>query len=258
MEMVQIPYRDFNIFLLIFIRVGVVLFVLPFFNSRIIPVIAKVGLALLITMMLYPAGNIQTAPSIDNVVGMARLVLAELIIGIVLGLMIQIFFEGVKMMGQLVGFQTGFSITNIIDPQSGSQVSILANMSYLLSMVLFLMFNGHHIILNALRQSFEVIRIGVYGLDPQLLSAMMRHSGRMFLIGVKIGAPAIAALLLAKVVFGLVTKLIPQMNIMIVAFPVQIIIGLLFFGISLRVLLVFIQRYIGGLNTLLINTMEWI
>ena len=70
------------------------------------------------------------------------------------------------------------------------------------------------------------------------------------------GAPAIAALLFTKVAFALVTKLIPQMNIMIVAFPVQIVIGLIFFGLTLNILLRFVENYLGGLDVLLINTMR--
>ena len=82
--------------------------------------------------------------------------------------------------------------------------------------------------------------------------------GDMFVIAIKIGAPAIAALLFTKVAFGLITKFIPQMNIMIVAFPVQIVIGLLFFGISLNVLLGFMERYLQGLGPLLMDTMNWL
>jgi len=80
----------------------------------------------------------------------------------------------------------------------------------------------------------------------------------MFVIAIKIGAPAIAALLLVNVAFGLITKLIPQMNIMIVAFPVQIVMGLIFFGICLNVLLAFMETYLGDLGSLLINTMNWL
>ena len=77
-------------------------------------------------------------------------------------------------------------------------------------------------------------------------------------IAIKIGAPAIAALLFTKVAFGLITKLIPQMNIMIVAFPVQIVVGLIFFGISLSVLLGSVEKYLGGLGPVLTNIMSWL
>ena len=258
MNMIQAPFQDFNHFLLIVIRVGVVLFILPFFNSKTIPTLSKVGLTLIIAMLIHPVTTKQLTAIPTTVLGIAHLIIGELVVGMILGLVVQVFFEGVRIMGQLVGFQTGFAITNILDPQSGTQVSILSNMAYLMAMVLFLVLNGHHILLNALRESFEIIQVGGLNLSRHMLPELVKHMGEMFIIGIKIGAPAIAALIFAKVVFGLVTKLIPQMNIMIVAFPLQIVIGLLFFGISLRLLLVFMEKFLGNLDTVLINTMKWI
>ena len=258
MSIVQTPFQDFNHFLLIFIRVGVILFILPFFNSRTIPTLSKVGLSFIMAILIYPVTEQQLTAFPTTVLGVAHLVAGELVVGMILGLLVQVFFEGVRIMGQLVGFQTGFAITNILDPQSGTQVSILSNMAYLMAMVLFLVLNGHHILLNALRESFDIIRVGGLSLNRLMLTELVKHSGDMFIIGIKIGAPAIAALIIAKVIFGLITKLIPQMNIIIVAFPIQIVVGLLFFGISLRLLLVFMEKFLANLDTVLINTMKWI
>lgn len=255
MDLLTIPYQEFKSFFLILLRVSVIIFMLPFFNARIIPVLPKVGLALIMTIILFPVLNMEMAEFPDTLWGMVQLVIAELIIGMILGLLAQIFFEGVRIMGQLVGFQTGFAITNILDPTSGIQVSIFANMAYLVAIVLFLIFNGHHILLSAMRESFEIIGPGSLSLNRQIFQKIMQVSGEMFVIAIRIGAPAIAALLFTKVAFGLITKFIPQMNIMIVAFPVQIVIGLLFFGICLNVLLRFMERYLGGLGSLLMNTM---
>lgn len=258
MDFFHIPYHEFGKFFCIFIRVSVVLFLLPFFNAKVIPMTVKIGLTLVIAMILFPVVHVEAKAFPATLFELFRLVAAEAMVGIMLGFTIQIFFEGVRMMGQMVGFQTGFAITNIIDPQHGSQVSILANLSYWVAIVLFLTLNGHHILLKSLQESFEMIQVGAIQLNRQALQAAVDHSGRMFVVGIKIGAPAIAALLFTKVVFGLVTKLIPQMNIMIVAFPVQIVIGLLFFGISLNMLLFFIERYTGSLNGLLLQTMGWL
>ena len=257
MAMFPTSYPEFESFFLILIRVGTLLFLLPFFNSRVIPSLSKAGLAILLTMVLYPLVSQGTVNFDGTVGGMAQLVISEFIIGMTLAIMVQIFFEGVRMMGQLVGFQTGFAITNIIDPQSGVQVSILSNLAYLTALVIFLTFNGHHMLINALKESFQIIQVGSIHMSDNLAKRVIQLSGNMFVIALKIGAPAIAALLFTKVAFGLITKLIPQMNIMIVAFPVQIVIGLIFFGISLSLLIGMTERYLGGLDTMLINTMQW-
>lgn len=162
------------------------------------------------------------------------------------------------MMGQVVGFQTGFAITNILDPQNGIQTSILSNMAFFVAMILFLLLNGHHIILSAIRESFEIVPVGSFSFKRDMFQTLVNIYGDMFVIAIKLGAPAIAILLLTKAAFGLVVKLIPQMNIMVVAFPVQIVIGLLFFGISLDVLLGLVERYLVGLRPLLTNTMKWL
>ena len=258
MDIMPVTYQEFKSFFLILIRVSVILAMLPFFSARIIPILTKVGLALIISIVLFPVIENGMVEFPDNLWGMIQLVITEFIIGMILGLLVQLFFEGVRMMGQLVGFQTGFAITNILDPQTGTQVSILANMAYLAAMTMFLILNGHHILLSSMRESFEIINAGSLNLNNQIMQEMIRLSGDMFVIAVKIGSPAIAALLLTSAAFGLITKLIPQMNIMIVGFPVKIIIGLIFFGVSLNVLLGFMDTYLGELGPLLINTMNWL
>jgi len=208
-----------------------------------------------VIIILYSVINHEMIVFPETLWGVGQFILTEFIIGMILGLMVQLFFEGVRMMGQMVGFQTGFAITNILDPQSGVQVSIFSNFAYLVTMAIFLVLNGHHLALNAIRESFEIVHVGSLNLDRQIFQKMLFLSGDMFVIALKIGAPAIAALLFTKVAFALVTKLVPQMNIMIVAFPVQIVIGLIFFGITLNILLKFVENYLGGLDVLLIQTM---
>jgi len=254
-DIFAISYQEYKAFLLVLIRVSTILVMFPFFSARAIPVLSKAGLALMITIVLFPVINNELIAFPATACGILQLVLAELIIGLILGLLVQLFFKGFKMMGQMVGFQTGFAITNIIDPQSGVQISIFSNMAYFVALISFLLLNGHHIMLNAVRESFGIIPVGSVGLNGEMLTKMIPLYGDMFVIAIKIGAPAIAALLFTKVAFGLIVKLIPQMNIMIVAFPVQIVIGLFFFGISLNVLLGFTERYLDGLGALLTNTM---
>jgi flagellar biosynthetic protein FliR len=256
-DILSIPYREFKAFFLVLIRVGIIFQMLPFFNARVVPILAKAGLAFIITIILFPVINTKTVEFPSTIIGMAQLVLTEFIIGIILGLLVLVFFEGIRMMGQLVGFQTGFAITNIIDPQSGAQVSILANMAYLVAMIFFLLLNGHHLLLSAVRDSFEIIPVGSLRLNAEMFNKIIPIYGDMFAVAIKIGAPAIAALLFTNLAFGLIVKLIPQMNIMIVAFPVQIIIGLIFFGVSLNVLLKFMEAYLKNLTPILINTMHW-
>ena len=257
MEFFSWPWKEVEFFLLILVRVGVVLFLFPFFSSRLIPLPCKAGLCLLFTAVFFPVVDLGDTRLPASGVGVFRLLLSELAVGVILGLMVQVFFEAVRMMGELVGFQTGFAITNILDPQSGIQVSILANMAYLVALVLFLSLDGHHVFIRVLKESYEVLPVGAFTLKGEALMEWMGKFGEMFVLSVKMGAPAIVGLLFLKAALGLVTKAIPQMNVMIVAFPLQIVVGLFFFGISLRLLLMLTEKYLMDLGPLLMNTMAW-
>lgn len=257
-DIFNIGAADFKAFLLILIRVSSLLFMFPFFEANMIPVLVKAGLAFITALVLLPVVQIPTATFPATPGGIVLLVASELIVGMTLGLLVKIFFEGVQMMGQMVGFQTGFAITNIIDPQSGVQVSIMANLAYWVAILVFLLINGHHLLLQGVRDSFALLPPGSLRLNAQMLPHMIRATGEMFVIALKIGAPAMAALLFTKVIFGVITKFIPQMNIMIVAFPVQVFVGLVFFGISLNLLLVFTRRYVEGLAPLMAEALHWI
>ena len=242
-------------FFLVLMRLSVLIFMLPFFNSRIFPAMVKTGLSLLLSITLFPVVTMDLAGFPETLPELAAIVLVEFTIGLILGLLVQLVFEGIRLMGHLVGFETGFAIANVFDPQSGAQVSLMANFSYFTAMALFLLINGHHVLIHAMKESFEIIPLGSIIMDQRIFEEMLSVTGRMFLIAIKIGAPAIAALLFTKVGFGLITKLIPQMNIMIVGFPVQIAMGLFFFGICLDVLMSFMETYVSDLGFFLINIM---
>lgn len=256
MEIFNVIWQDFRVFSAVLLRVSVVLFLFPFFNAHYIPGVLKSGLALLLALLLAP--TVSTAHTVwpDSTPGWLMMMLAELAVGMMLGMMIQIFFEGVQMMGHLVGFQTGFAIANVIDTHSGGQISIMANLAYMAALLLFLLLDGHHIVLTVLRQSFAVVPVGGPVFHPHLAGDLVQRCGRMFVLALKLGAPAIGVLLLTKVMFGLIVKFIPQMNIMIVAFPLQIVVGLFFFGISLNALLLFTEHFLGGLHELLMRTLS--
>jgi len=220
------------------------------------PALIKAGFSLVLAIILFPVISIGDTGFPNSLTAFAGLMTIELIVGMILGLMVMAVFEGVRIMGQVVGFETGFAIANVFDPQSGAQISLLANFAFFLSMVLFLLFNGHHILLHAVKESFDILPVGSMAMNPALVEKVLSVTGDMFVIALKIGGPAIAALLLTKVAFGLITKLIPQMNIMIVAFPVQIAVGLFFFSICLIVLRHFMETYVEQLGIFLVGILN--
>jgi len=251
MPFLTISPDQFKLFVLIFIRVSVVLFMFPVFGSAVIPALVKAGLALLLTFVLFPGAGLTVDSFPDSVVQTGILVISELFIGIVLGLSVRLFFASVQLAGQIVGFQMGFSIINVVDPLSGSQVSIIDQFGYWVVLLIFLLLNGHHALILALGESFHIVAPGWISLNQKLLHQVVSLSVDMFSLAIKIGAPAIAALLLTSSAFGLCAKFVPQMNILIAAFPVKIIMGLIFFGMSFQIIAIFARSYLKGFASLL-------
>lgn len=251
MDLLSLSSLEFKSFVLVLIRISVVLFLFPVFGGRTMPNLVKAGLALMISIVLFPVVHPDPRLFPEGLLAAVNLILAELILGLVIGLAVKLFFAAIQLGGQLIGFQMGFAIANVIDPESGAQGSVLSYMGYWIAILIFLLLNGHHILLKSLADSFSIIRVGSLGLSEGLFHKMLELSGDMFAIAVKVGAPAIGALLLTSAAFGIIAKVVPQMNILIVAFPLKIVVGLFFFGLSLEVLLYFMKQYLMGFDHML-------
>jgi len=251
MDILTFSPEQFKSFVLILIRISIVVFMFPILGSSIWPNLVKAGLALMISIVLLPVVQPDPALFPETILGGARLILSELVLGLIIGLTVRLFFTAVQLAGQLVGFQMGFAIANVLDPESGGQGPILAQMGYWVASLIFLLLNGHHILINTLAESFAVVEVGSLGLSDGLFHKMLEVSGDMFTMAVKLGAPAIAALLMTSAAFGILAKVVPQMNILIAAFPVKIVVGLFFFGVCLEALLYFTRHYVTGFEGML-------
>ena len=254
MEILNIiePER-FRIFLLVLMRVTIVLFMLPIFSTTIFPALTKMAFAMVLSLLLYSIVQIDISRFPMNAIDTGRLIIMELMIGLTLGLCVRLFFAIVQFAGQIVGFQMGFAMINVVDPQTGSNVSIMDQLGYWVCVLVFLTMNGHHIMFLSLIDSFSVVPIGFFMLQKVMMVKMLSLGADVFILGIKIGAPIIAALVLTSSAFGLVARFSPQMNVMIVAFPLKIIVGLLFFGLLLEIIIIFTREYIEGLKELLMG-----
>ncbi len=256
MDILGLSQEQFKCLILILIRVSIVLFMFPIFGGMMVPKPVKAGLALMITLVLFPIVRPDPRLFPESLVGSINLILSELVLGLIIGLTIRLFFAAIQLGGQLIGFQMGFAIANVLDPESGTQGSILAQLGYWVALLCFLMLDGHLVLLETLANSFTVIKMGSLNIGVGIFNRISEVSGDMFVMAVKYGAPAIVALLLTSAAFGIIAKVVPQVNILIVAFPIKIIVGLFFFGISLRGLLYFIRQYVAGFEGMLTVIMK--
>jgi len=242
---------QFRAYLLVLLRISIFLFMLPFYSSTVFPDRLKMGFALVVSLLLYPVVDVDITRFPMNAVSTGLLILAEAIIGITLGLCIRMFFASVQLAGQIIGFQMGYAMINVVDPQSGGNVSIMDQLGYWVCIIVFLLLNGHHIIFLAAIDSFKIVPVGFFMMHEAIPEKVIEIGAQLFLLSVKIGAPVIVSLAFVSVAFGLIAKFSPQMNVMIVAFPLQIVTGLILFGLVFQIIVIVTRIYVSDLKGLL-------
>jgi flagellar biosynthesis protein FliR len=236
-----------ELFFLVFIRVGAIVMMLPILGDRTTPARIKAGLSLLITFLVIPSLE-KPAGITEDLFTLGMKMGGELLVGVILGFAGRLVFEGIQMAGQLVGFQMGFAIVNIIDPITSEQVSIISELQYLLAGLLFLAVNGHHLFLHAVSESYSVVPVLGFHLTGALMQGLVDLTREMFVISMKISAPIIVALVFANIGLGLVARTVPQINIFVVGFPLQIAIGLIGIGLTAPVFLHVATGLFSGLT----------
>jgi flagellar biosynthetic protein FliR len=259
MEILDIIQPDrFRVFMLVLMRISVFLFLFPVFSSNVFPTTLKMGFALVMSLLFYSVVPVDVSRFPMDVWSTGLLLIGEVLIGLTLGLCLRVFFGAVQLAGQVIGFQMGFAMINVVDPQTGSNVSIMDQLGYWVCVVVFLVLNGHHMIIMSLIDSFDLVPMGFFSSHPALLGKMLEVTADMFVLSIKIGAPVIAALIFVNAGFGLIAKFSPQMNVMIVAFPVKIAVGLLLFGVTIEIIAIMTRNYIEPFRKLLLTLLFYI
>ena len=233
---------QFHIFLLILLRVSTLLIVAPIFGHRLFLARAKVGLAVMVSMVVFPLVDGFDVP--EGFFPYAVMMVGEVILGLVLGYVVLLLFIGVQFAGQLAGLQMGFGIVNVIDPQSHDQISIIGQFLNILAILMVLTLDGHHIILNGLLGSFEAVPLGGVVLQASIAHKLIALSSEVFVIAIKISAPILVALFLISTAMGVLARTVPQMNVFIVGFPVQLAVGLSVLVATLPLFQIIVERAI--------------
>jgi flagellar biosynthetic protein FliR len=148
----------------------------------------------------------------------------ETMIGLSLGLTLRFVFEGMQLAGQILGFQLGFSLVNIIDPQTQVDTPLLSIFTQLITMLMFLQLEIHHWLLRGLASSFEYLPMGT-GILPNAIPEMVQAAGGIFVIAVQISAPIIVATFLADIAVGFLAKASPQLPVLFLAIPAKSLVG---------------------------------
>ncbi len=242
MDLYDIMQNHAGLFLLVLTRVSGIFLLAPFFGSLNIPVYIRAGTAFAIAMVLFPVIDQQGIPQIpQSVVGYMLAVIVELIVGWLIGFVAYITFAAIHMAGKLLDMQVGFAVVNVVDPTSGQQIPLLGSFLYNLGIIIFLVTNGHHMVISGLFESFQMIPVLGATFDLSISDLMVDMTGGIFVTGMKIALPVLFAILLTDVGLGVLARTMPQMNIFVVGIPAKIVIGLFVLSIALPFYILFLD-----------------
>ena len=237
-----------NSFILIFVRTAAMIFFIPFLGARNVPRVFKIGLALLISLILITVVKIDAAIISADLLTLTAGIAGEIIIGFTIGLIAKLVFSAMEMAGELIGFQMGFSIVNVIDPQTSTHVPIIGQFHTILATLIFLTINAHHLFIAAIAESFTLVPPMRLALTNQMFAGIVTLSRDIFVLAIRIGAPVIVALFIANIALAIISKTMPQMNVMMVGFPITIAGGLLIMVLSIPLFANLVQRSFEGMK----------
>ncbi len=214
----------------------------PVFNNAALPMRVKLIAGLAIALVVAPA--LPPLPQITPAswTGLLTL-LQQALIGIALGFTMRIVFAGVDLAGELIGLQMGLGFAVFYDPQNTSQMPIIAELVGLLALMIFLALNGHLMMLGLLAESFTLLPIGPAPLPAGGWETLLRWSATIFSMGLLISLPLIAALLIANIALGILTRAAPQLNLFAIGFPITLIAGFSMLALSMPYFAPTLERF---------------
>lgn len=224
-----------------FVRLTAMFSVMPIFGSRTITNRAKVVLAIFLTMVIAPNLALPEPISPFTWAGVL-LMMQQVLIGLAMGVIFLVVFQAFVFAGHMISLAMGLAFAMMADPTSGVQSPVVSQYYTILVSLLFLSLNGHLLTIQLLAESFDYLPVGLQTLSMESLKSVFEFGSFIFSAGLLIALPAVTALLLVNISFGVISRAAPALNIFAVGFPVTLIAGLVMIGLTTPVLLPHFQE----------------
>ncbi|VYU68572.1 fused FliR family export protein/FlhB family type III secretion system protein [Clostridium paraputrificum] len=215
--------------ILVFIRLTSFFLVAKSLFPKGTPPILKGVIGMILSFAIIWGVNYQVVLEINNNYMLVYSVVSEIMSGVILGFIANMIFEFIRMAGGYMDIQIGLSMMNILDPSSETTSTPFSNLSYFISMVIFFIIDGHHLLIKCLIQSFKVVNIGQNIVFQDTFSVVLDAFREYFVIGVKIAIPLVLIIIITDLCMALVSRTVPAINVMILGMPVKMVVGLLTF-----------------------------
>jgi flagellar biosynthetic protein FliR len=231
--LVELYADQLVISLLVLTRLGGLMMAAPVIGSHSVPVRLRALLVLALTLMIAPLQWAGPWEGPHNMLQLLILVAQETLVGLALGLGITVLLLGVQMAGQIAGHMSGMAMADIFDPTFNSNVPIFSQLLDVVTMLLFVAIGGHRLVVDALLETFQWMPPGEARISPDALDWLVEIVRQSFQLGIRAAAPMIVALLMSMLVMGLVSRTLPQLNILAVGLSLNAMVMLSALAISL-------------------------
>lgn len=218
-----------------FLRVLAVFTSAPVFSSRAFPIRAKIALAMFVAVACQasiPAGVVYSVNSPEAL----GVVVQQVVIGLAIGFAVRLVFAAVELAGEVVGFQMGLNFAAFFDPSLNSQSSAVARFFGQMASLLFVVMNGHLMVLMAVTKSFEAFPVGPHFLDALASMQLYRLGTDLFASALWMALPMVGMLMFANLALGIISRVAPQINIFAVGFPITLVVGIVGIAMTLPML----------------------
>jgi flagellar biosynthesis protein FliR len=235
---------------LVMARVGALFFTAPLLGGTLVPIRVKSLLSLAIAVLLLPVVR-PLMPEQLPVDGRFILMLAqELAAGATIGFACTCIFEGIRAGGELINRYAGFTAAENFDPESGIGEGPIGDMLLIGIVMVFFATDAHHFLIATVASSFSAIPVGAWSMEPRLLQLAADGTGQCMAVACMISFPVLAVILLVTVAEGVLTKAVPQINILFMSFALKILVSLLVLYAGMPAIVAFMGACIGAMQRL--------
>ncbi len=248
----------FLVWIMLLSRISGLFLFSPFLGATLVPRTVKILVIVISSWLLMPYADTTTISLSTPIGAISWMVFINFTIGMAVGLFSTIMFDAVQFAGQIYGYQIGFAVANVLNPQTQTQIPLLSQLTYILAAYLFVSIEGPAMLLLAMANSVKMIPVDTLALGTGFVPTFWKEVGTIFSVGMQIGFPIIAFLLVVTIVLGIMSKIMPQMNVFMVGMPLNIIVGLIMFAALIPVWFTIFGSMVGELSskiTLLLSGM---
>lgn len=243
-DLISFFLGQIDLFLLVLMRVSGIFVIAPVYSNENVPMITRIGLVGLISLMLIPVVAGTAMITADQWMVFLFYAIQELLIGMAIGFVGAIYFSLSFLAGTLLDRQTGLALANAIDPLTDTEIPMLGNFYNILFLFLFFSINGHHMFIRALTDSYTLLPIGhSLVMTDDLIRLLVTLFRELMILSFILSTPVIVTSFLANVLLGIFAKTMPQINVFVVGMPLRIAVGMLTIWITLQALIPFSEGF---------------